>query len=429
MHVTVVDSTVSESLTVRADELRKLGVDVLLECESIPGAFDLAIASPGVPARARIMEQARRTSAEVISEIEFAYRRSEAPWVAVTGTNGKTTVTSLLGHLLTGAGVAASVVGNIGTPAISVVDEVGPAGVIVAEVSSFQLALTTTFAPRVSVLLNVTPDHLDYHGDMEQYAADKGRVFARQGVDDTAIIDRDDPGSAGFIEHVRERGIQVLEVSVHGVPSGGAGLDAGGMLVLDGRDGHAVLVHRDRLLIRGTHNVSNALAAAAAATALGVSVEDIRESLVTFAPIEHRLEPVATVAGVEYFNDSKATNPDATAKALEAFEGRAVTVLLGGRNKGARFRDLGRLLADAGARVVVFGEAADEILADIAPQGVDYKHVSDLAAAVHAAAKQAAEGDAVVLSPACASFDEFSGFAERGRVFRELVFARLEGGA
>ena len=423
IRVTAVDSGDSESLRARRADLEKLGVEVRLGVSSVEGSYDLAVVSPGVPPHVSLMQEARRAAREVISELEFAYRRSSAPWIAVTGTNGKTTVTSLIGHILTTAGVPATVVGNIGTPAILAVDETGPTGALVAEVSSFQLALTDCFHPRVSVLLNVTPDHLDWHGDMERYAADKARVFSRQTADDTAVIDADDEGSARFIEAVRAQGVRVVEVSISRVVAGGAGLSAEGMLVIDTPSGRVSLLNRDGLLIRGDHNVSNALAAAAAACAFGVGWDAIRDGLRTFRPIEHRLEPVGTVGGVEYFNDSKATNPDAAMKALNAFAGRPVVMLLGGRNKGSRFSELGRTMAVAGARAVVFGEAADEIATDIGAEGVVYERAAGLAEAVTRSARTAAPGTAVILSPACASFDEFADYVDRGLAFRGLVDA------
>lgn len=419
--VTVVDSGDSDGLRAREKRLRALGVDVRLGTSRVSGTYDLAITSPGIPPHAELMGEVRRAAADVISELEFAYRRSECPWLAVTGTNGKTTVASLLGHLLTAAGVSATVVGNIGTPAISAVDGVGPAGALIAEVSSFQLALTERFHPRVAVLLNITPDHLDWHGDIETYALDKARVFAQQDADDTAIIDRDDPGSARLIDVVRSRGVRVVEVSIGCVPDRGAGLSADGMLTLDAGSGAVTLVHRDELLILGDHNVSNALAAAAAAHAFGADPDAISAGLRTFEPIEHRLESVGVVGDVEYFNDSKATNPDAALKALGAFRGRALLMLLGGRNKGNSFAELGRAMAQAGVRAIVFGEAAEEIAGDLEANGVRLERAGGLADALRRAAALADRGSAVVLSPACASFDEFSDYTERGRVFRRLV--------
>jgi UDP-N-acetylmuramoylalanine--D-glutamate ligase len=429
VRVTVVDSGDSEALRTRAQRLRDHGAEVRLGTSTVTGAYDLAIVSPGIPPHAEVMSGVRHVAAEVISELEFAYRRSRCQWLAVTGTNGKTTVTSLLGHLLAVAGASASVVGNIGTPAISAVDQAGPSDALVAEVSSFQLALSDRFHPAISVLLNITPDHLDWHGDLETYAADKARVFARQGADDTAIIDGDDPGAARLIDVVRARGVRVVEVSIERVPDAGAGLTPDGELVLDTDSGPLVLDHRDELLILGDHNVSNALAASAAAYAFGAPVDRISAGLRTFEPIEHRLEPIRIVGGIEYVNDSKATNPDATLKALSSFPGRPLTVLVGGRNKGNSFAELGHALAQARARAVVFGEAAGEIARDLEGTGVRFGRAAGLVDALAQAVATAEPGSVVLLSPACASFDEFAGYADRGRAFRRLVHQIDDGAA
>ncbi len=426
--VTVVDGGDSQALRSRAERLRSSGARVALAAESIDGEYDLAVVSPGIPRHSVLLSLARAASAEVISEIEFAFRRSEAPWLAVTGTNGKTTVTSLLGHLLISGGVSARVVGNIGSPATAAVDEIGPTGALVAEVSSFQLAFIDTFHPRVSVLLNITPDHLDWHGGMEAYVADKGRIFDRQGVDDTAVIDADDSGSAAFIDPVGARGIRVVAVSRCDSACGGAWLDEDGMLMAQTASGAVSLVPRDALLVRGDHNVSNALAASAAALAFGVPPDAVRVGLEAFRPIEHRLEPVGEVGGVEYFNDSKATNPDAVIKALSAFNDRPVTLLLGGRNKGNSFAELAEEICDYDARVVLFGEAASEIAAALVPADVVFDHESTLESAVQRAKAIAEPGSAVVLSPGCASFDEFADYVERGRVFKSLVSRMAEEG-
>ncbi|HET6497922.1 MAG TPA: UDP-N-acetylmuramoyl-L-alanine--D-glutamate ligase, partial [Coriobacteriia bacterium] len=410
-----------DALRLRSEELEALGVTVMLGVEAVPGCYDLAVVSPGIPPHARLMRSARDHAGELVSELEFAYRRSTASWLAVTGTNGKTTVTTLIGHLLTTAGRSAAVVGNIGTPAISAVDRMERDGMFVAEVSSFQLALTRDFHPRVSVLLNVTPDHLDWHGSMEEYAAAKARVFARQGPGDVAVIDGDDDGAARFLEPVRRQGVEVAEVTLSRRVPGGAGLDSDGMLTLHTGDGPVTLVHRDSLPVRGDHNVRNVLAAARATHALGVGHEALRAGLVSFRPLGHRLEPVRTVDGIAFVNDSKATNPDAAVKALRSFAGRPVTVLLGGRNKGSRFSDVSTALADTGARAVLFGEAADEIARDIEGSGAPFERAGTLSEAFRLALRETAPGGVVLLSPGCASFDEFSGYAERGEAFRRLV--------
>lgn len=417
VRVSVVDSGCSNVLEQRAERLRSRGATVALGTDAVPPA-DLVVASPGVRPASPLMLAATALGVPVISEIELAYRISRAPWIAITGTNGKTTTTALVTHLLCEAGIAAESAGNIGTPAVRVASEVGAAGMIVAEVSSFQLMYADTFHPRVAALLNITPDHLDYHGSMEAYAAEKAKVFARQGAGDTAVIDVDDEGSAPYASRPTQS--RVVRVSRRSCPEGGAYL-RGEMLVLreEGRDEELVTV--GQLGIKGDHNVSNALAGAACARAAGADLAAIRRGLASFSPIEHRLEPAGVVAGVEYFNDSKATNPDAVAKALTAFGARPLVVLLGGRNKGVDLRPLAELVADRALAVVRFGEAAEEF--GEAFRGLEVKVVqaSDLAGAFEAARGIARGGDVVLLSPGCTSFDEFSGYEERGRRFKALV--------
>lgn len=419
--VTVLDASDDERLEARARPLRALGATVITGAEAPSRRYDLCVASPGIPPTATLMLAAREACAKVISEIEFAYRRSACPWVAITGTNGKTTTTSLVAHLLNDAGVSARAVGNIGVPAIHAVNEEVANEVLVAEVSSFQLALTTTFRPRVAVLLNVTPDHLDWHGSLEAYVRDKARIFANLAEGDTAVVDVDDAGSAPFAASLAERGVRVVTVTTGEPRPSGAGV-RDGRLVLSTGHGEVPLCRIDELRIKGPHNVSNALAAAAAAVALGVHASGVAQALATFMPIEHRLEPAGSACGFEWVNDSKATNPDAVMKAVTAFAGHGFVVLLGGRNKGNSFEPLAREIARAGGKVVAFGEAADEIVSAF-PDGVPLRRVSALADAVRAAIGLAEPGDAIVLSPACASFDQFNSYEERGRTFKHLVSA------
>lgn len=423
VHVTLVDGGTGPALEERAALLRVLGAEVVLGSADVPADADLVVASPGIPPSSPIMIAARASGAPVISELEFAYRVSSAPWVAITGTNGKTTTTALVEHLLRESGIPAESVGNIGRAATRVAGEAGPATVLVAEASSFQLALTERFHPRVAVLLNITPDHVDWHGSLEAYTADKVRVFANQTPGDTAVIDTDDPGSAPFAARIAAGGVDVCEVSITRA-SGDAVLD-GDMLVITTHGERVPLVRVSDLKIRGDHNVSNALAAAAAAHAIGASVADIRTGLCTFEPIKHRLESVGLVRGVEYFNDSKATNPDAVLKALTAFEDRPLVVLLGGHNKGNDFGELARAVCARCKGAVLFGESAGEFAAAFAacPGGFDVVRTDGMVGAVAAAAQMANPGDVVALSPACASFDEFDDYEHRGRVFRETVRA------
>ncbi|MHB9003085.1 MAG: UDP-N-acetylmuramoyl-L-alanine--D-glutamate ligase [Coriobacteriia bacterium] len=414
------DGKDTDELREFAAQMRERGVRVSLGADRVDEDFDLIIASPGISPSSQLIVSARERGAELIGELEFAYRESVSPWLAITGTNGKTTTTSLVAHLLTYGGVPAVCVGNIGTPAIDIVAEAGPTTALVAEVSSFQLALTKRFKPRVAVLLNITPDHVDWHGSLEAYAADKVRIFANQEPDDVAVVDVDDPGSAPYADLLQARGISVARVSRVSVPAGGAGV-ADGVLTIDTHAGPRALVHARELQIRGAHNVSNALAAAAAVHAWGLDAASIAEGLRSFEPLEHRLEPVGVVGGVEYVNDSKGTNPASTLMALTAYTDRPLVLLLGGRNKGNSFGELASSALKSCRAVIAFGEAAHEIAAAVADAGGKAIVERSMADAVYRARSVAHEGDVVLLSPASASFDEFSGYAERGDTFRSLV--------
>ena len=413
----------SDALREAADELRALGASVSLGVSSFPDdGFDLLVASPGIAPHRPLMLSAARLDSPVISKIELAYRVSIAPFVAVTGTNGKTTTTALITHLLREAGHPAESVGNIGSPAITAAAEVGRAAVLVAECSSFQLASTERFRPRVSVLLNITPDHLDWHGSLESYEADKARVFANQGAGDTAVIDIDDTGSALWADRVESGGVRVVRVSAARMTPGGASL-VDGVLTVDTLACRVPLVRPDEMKIRGEHNVSNALAAAAAALAMGASPEDVRRGLRTFEPIEHRLEPAAVIRGVEYVNDSKATNPDAVLKALTAFDERPLIVLLGGSRKGNDFHELARACRARCRMAIAYGASGPEIESALEDEGAAYLRAETMAEALALAAGIASPGEVVLLSPACASFDEFANYEERGRTFKRLVSA------
>jgi UDP-N-acetylmuramoylalanine--D-glutamate ligase len=426
--VGVVDEGRGEVLECEADRLRANGVDVRLGTSAVDGSWDLVVASPGIPPGSGLMAAARVLGAPIISEIEMAYRLTSSPFVAVTGTNGKTTVTSLVAHLLGASGVPAEAVGNIGRPATRAAVDAGSATVLVTEVSSFQLALTSSFRPRVAVLLNITPDHLDWHGGFEAYERDKVKVFANLEGRDLAVVNVDDAGSAPYAQRLEDDGVRVMRVGLEGLQAPGAWLQ-GRTLVVSSDRGTVELVAVDELRILGEHNVGNALAASVAALEMGALPEGVREGLRSFAPIEHRLEPVDWVGGVEYFNDSKATNPDATMKALTAFAGRPLVLLLGGRNKGNDFVDLARRAAETCRAVVVFGEAASTIESDFEDVELPVVRADGLRGAVGEAGSLAEKGDAVILSPACASFDEFpGGYEERGRAFKQEVAALAVGG-
>jgi len=426
LRVTAVDAAGGQRLAESADRLHACGVDVRLETTELPRDADLIVVSPGIPPRSPLMQAAIALGVPILSEMELAYRLAVSPFVAITGTNGKTTVTSLMAHLLRESGVPCETVGNIGAPATRVVGETGPATVLVTEVSSFQLAYTELFHPRVSVLLNITPDHIDWHGSMEAYAADKTKVFANQTTGDTAVIDVDDEGSAPYAERVAAQGVRVRRVSLAERLRDGATV-VDDVLCLDDEGELVELVGVDELRIRGRHNVSNALAAAAAALAVGADLEGVRAGLRTFEPVAHRLEPVGEVGGIEFFNDSKATNPDAVFKALAAFEGRGLVVLLGGRNKGNDFRLLADDVRMRCRAAVVFGEAAGDIVEAFDGDEFPVVRTPDLLQATRAAFELAHPADVVLLSPACASFDQFDNYEQRGDRFREIVAGLRQG--
>ncbi|HMD30418.1 MAG TPA: UDP-N-acetylmuramoyl-L-alanine--D-glutamate ligase [Candidatus Acidoferrales bacterium] len=377
-------------------------------------AADLIVPSPGVPFDLEDLLAARKKGIPIWSEIELAWRFLRGRLVAITGSNGKTTTTALTGHILKTAGLPALVGGNIGTPLISLVDESRDGSVSVVEVSSFQLEAIVAFRPDVAVFLNLTPDHIDRHGSLEAYAAAKARVFENQKREDAAVINADDAPSARYVPS-RPR---VYWFSRKKEVARGAFVRGGDILFCDG-DAEARLLSRAEISLRGDHNLENVLAAAAAACLCGAAPAAIAEGVRTFPGVEHRLQFVAEIAGVQFYNDSKATNVDATAKALEAFRANLL-VILGGKDKGSDYAPLRPLLAERARRVFLIGAAAEKIASQI--QGaVPLEMCGTLDRAVLAAFEAARPGDIVLLAPACASFDQFQNFEHRGRVFVNLV--------
>ena len=405
-------------------ELEAFGVTVVTGTDEVSGDYDLAVASPGIPDTSAFFLSAAACSAEVIGEPELAWRESPERWVAITGTNGKTTTTSLATHLLRAGGLSAESVGNIGTTPTEAIATRGDETWFVAELSSFQLATTRLFHPRAAVLLNVTPDHLEWHHTMEAYAAAKERVFANLGAGELAVVSVDDDWCRSTAEALDARGVRVCRLSVEAEPAGeSAAFLRGGELVvrLDGAE-HALL-DASELRISGRHNAENALAAAALALELGVADDDVRSGLASFSPIEHRIEPVGEVGGVRFVNDSKATNVDSVAKALTAFEAGSVVVLLGGHDKGTELDELSEAVRGRCRAAVCFGEAGERIARSLegTPSDLVVLRAAHLREAFDAAVAEARPGETVLLSPACSSFDEFSNMAERGRRFKELV--------
>ena len=382
---------------------------------------DVVIVSPGIPPTAPILHEARRRGIRVVSELEFASWYAQAPIVAITGTNGKTTTTALTAHLLSCAGYNAIACGNIGTPLSEVVlrdrHQLPNARVYVVEASSYQLLWTVHFHPRVAAILNITPDHLTYHGSMDAYVHAKWKIFQNQTPDDILILCADNPHAAGAGRHARSF---VRWFSLNPV-SEGMYLRSSDDSIIEVRSTvEAKLMHRSDLPIRGVHNVYNAMAAALAVRAFELSNENIRDCLRSFAGVEHRLEHVRMVGGVEYINDSKATNVNATWYALEAFE-QPIVLMLGGRAEGNDYAILDEPVRRRCRCIIAFGEQAPTIFNHFSAIVRCYQ-VNTLADAVECAHRVAEDGDVVLFSPACKSFDEFINFEHRGTAFKELVW-------
>lgn len=379
---------------------------------------ELVVLSPGVPTKSIPVRYAERAGAEIIGEVELASRYLKGRMVAITGTNGKTTTTALIGEMLKDAGLPVQVGGNIGTPLISLVESSTDDGWTVAELSSFQLETIKEFHPAVAVVLNITPNHMDRYESITDYAAAKHRVFVNQILGDVAVLNADDETVASWASSLRAH---VTKFSVQ------RELDEG--LFLRGReivsrtpDGERVLMLRDEMKLRGLHNVENVLAALSVGLACGASAESMLETIKHFEPVEHRLERVAEIEGVQFYNDSKATSVAATMKALEAFKDDfgQVVLILGGRGKNAPYAPLAPLVREKVRQLILVGEDAEAIakeLGDCAPT----QRAVDLKDAVNRSFQIAQPLDIVLLAPACASFDMFESFEHRGKVFKEEV--------
>ena len=381
---------------------------------------DLIVVSPGVPLTTPELVQVRSFGLPVIGELELAARFIRGKMLAVTGSNGKTTTTTLLGEILKEAGLPTLVGGNIGVPVVSLVDESTDDTWSVLEVSSFQLESTEQFHPSIAVILNITPDHLDRHGSFENYIQAKERIFAVQDANDCLVLNADNTAAAQAASRAASR---VFWFSVeHPVPQG-AWLEQG-YVVYRSQENAAIepIMPLGGIPLKGTHNVENVLAAVAAARQAGAPAQAIRRAIENFRAVEHRLEYFATINGVEYYNDSKATNVDATAKAVAAFSS-GIHLILGGKDKGSDYTTLSQLLRERVRAVYTIGSAAAKIESHL--RGViTLQSCETLENAVSAAASAARPGDVVLLAPACSSFDQFDSYEHRGRIFKELVSER-----
>jgi UDP-N-acetylmuramoylalanine--D-glutamate ligase len=375
---------------------------------------DLIVPSPGVPADFTQLVSARIAGVTIWSEIELAYHFLQGTLIGITGSNGKTTTTALIEHILRGAGFPTNLAGNIGTPLISCVDQAKKNTISVVELSSFQLELIESFRPKISLFLNLTPDHLDRHHTLKGYGDAKARIFENQTAEDAAILNADDAATTPYAPAKP----QTYWFSRKQRVAQGAYLrDEEVVLRLDGED-HVVL-RRGEIPLAGAHNLENVLAAAVATKLAGTALPAIADGIRSFTGVEHRLEFVAEVGGVRYYNDSKATNVDATLKAIDAFPGR-ILIILGGKDKDSDYTVLQQPLREKTILALLIGAAAEKIEKQIAGS-VAIDRTGTLERAVNVASHAAHSGDVVLLAPACASFDQFENYEHRGRVFKSLV--------
>ena len=421
--VVAYDDKPAAELSEQRKELEKLGVP-LIDAGLLPQAAASAsgaVVSPGVPLNSAAVRTVQNAGVPVFSEIEVAYQLSRAPIIAVTGSKGKSTTTALIGHILRTDGRQARVGGNIGNPLIRETAAAESDEWIVAEVSSFQLEGIRTFAPKISVLLNISPDHLDRYPSMEEYAEAKYRIFANQRPEDMFIGNADDPYCAALIHGTgRHLPCRSLWFGLDPKNSDVTATVIGDALLLRANRKRVPLIKTAELPLRGAHNVQNALAASLACVSAGVSLEALRTGLKSFAPLPHRLTVVHEADGITWVDDSKATNPDAAAKALAAFE-NPIILIAGGKSKGTDFTAFAEAAGRRAKHTILIGEAADEIAAHLA-RG-KYSKAETLDEAVAKARALASPGDVVLLSPACASFDMFASAEQRGELFAQLARA------
>jgi UDP-N-acetylmuramoylalanine--D-glutamate ligase len=415
-NVTATDARTENEIGEAIAPLRTAGVSLELggHRENSFLEQDLIIPSPGVPADAPLLQAARANGVTIWSEVELADRFLNGRLIGITGSNGKTTTTSLIEHILKNAGFSTILAGNIGTPLISRVEQTSDDTVTVVELSSFQLELIETFRPNISVFLNLTPDHLDRHHTLEEYGLAKARIFQNQTEADSAVLNADDPATTPLAPTKP----QVFWFSRKQRVAQGAFVRENEIVFRHDGQEEAVMNLQGIPLVGG-HNVENVLAAVAATRLAGAEPAAIAKAVRSFGGVEHRLEFVAEIGGVRYYNDSKATNVDATLKALDAFPGR-ILIVLGGKDKGSDYTALERALREKAILALLIGAAAEKIEKQITGS-VAIERAGTIERSVEIASHAARPGDIVLLAPACASFDQFQNYEHRGRVFKELV--------
>ncbi len=385
--------------------------------------WDMAVVSPGVPLNSLLVRLLRQAETRIIGELELAAQFIKTPYIAVTGTNGKTTTVTLLGELFKNAGYRTLVAGNIGTPLVDQIDNYGPEDIVVLEVSSFQLETVNEFCPFVAVILNITPDHLDRHGNMQCYVEAKARIFARQKKTEYTVLNNDDPIVAQLADRAQGN---IVFFSAEKKLCRGTFISEGQIMMAENGKAKTICSVAS-VKLPGKHNLENILAATAVAQCFDVNKEVLAHTFKNFAGVPHRLQRVGEVNGVIFINDSKATNPDAAIKGLEAYP-NPLLVIAGGRNKGNSFAKYLHTLRRKAKLLIVMGECADELQQEAAVAGVERViRVESMKEAVRAAYSEALIGDVVLLSPACASWDMYRNYEERGEDFKRVVNALARG--
>ena len=378
---------------------------------------DLIVVSPGVPSDQPQLQHARALGIPVIGEIELACRFLQGKIIAITGSNGKTTTTTLVGEILNKDGRRTLVGGNIGTPVISLVEKSSPEHLLVLEISSFQLETIQQFRPWIAAILNITPDHLDRHRTLQAYVDAKARIFENQQAGDFAVLNADDPASAPLATRIKAN----LHWFSRKQPVENGAFLKNDQIIFRNSKGETPVLPVADIQLKGAHNLENVLAAVCVSMLAGCEAAQVRKAVAEFKGVEHRLESVATIQGVSYFNDSKATNVDATIKALESFSGN-IHIILGGKDKGSDYTVLVPLLQERAKGAYLIGAAAEKISSQI-KGATRIVYSGTLDRAVRQAADAAVSGDVVLLAPACASFDQFENYEQRGRIFKQLVQA------
>jgi len=378
---------------------------------------DLIVVSPGVPSDQPQLQHARTLGIPVIGEVELAFRFLKGKVLAITGSNGKTTTTTLVGEILAKSGKKTLVGGNIGTPVISLAGQSTPDTMVVLEVSSFQLESIEQFCPWIAAILNITPDHLDRHHTFQAYVDAKARIFGKQSSSDFAVLNADDPTCVALKDKDKVKASLLWFSRKQRVESGAF---VNGDQIIFRQNGHEQpVLSRSDIQLKGEHNLENVLAAVAMTMVAGCTPQQVRQAVKEFRAVEHRLELVATINGVTFYNDSKATNVDATVKALESFPAN-IHIILGGKDKGSDYTVLNPLLRERVKRVYLIGAATDKIASQV-QNSTAVVRSGTLERAVRQAFETAKPGDVVLLAPACASFDQFENYEHRGRVFKEVV--------